>query len=36
MEEPDAMDLRFFAEQRGLQGSGTEHWRANNRSKWNK
>ena len=32
--EPDAQDLRFFAEQAGVAGSSTERWRPNNRSKW--
>lgn len=34
--EPDAQDLRFFAEQTGVAGSSAERWRSTNRSKWNK
>ena len=34
--EPDAQDLKYFADQTGLAGSGAERWRAGSRSKWDK
>eukprot|EP00802_Teleaulax_amphioxeia_P007464 Tamp_07470.p1 GENE.Tamp_07470~~Tamp_07470.p1 ORF type:complete len:751 (-),score=117.76 Tamp_07470:241-2352(-) len=36
MVEPDAQDLKYFADQTGLAGSDAERWRSSNRSKWNK
>jgi len=36
IDEPDAQDLRYFAEQTGVAGSSSERWRSSNRSKWTK
>jgi len=34
--EPDAQDLKYFADQNGLTGSDATRWRPGNRSKWDK